>query len=480
MQKAPAKADAQETWKAIGKATWVEGPTDIYSDSFKGLRSVLDIEESETTPGRYRLKPYGSQSAISDLFFGMFDCENYFYINAQDPDSVYCEDFTNDAIQVIVSQLVPQNGWQGVAIYGTVKDKVITFPANSFGYTGDINKPNEEKKWVYSNTDGEFTVFLPGAVVTDYSFQADVESCAVDGAITIGCASGADIAKVCVKAVEGTVTPKDADYADALANGQSIATKGESKWTAPKAGKYTLMVVAADAKGEIKSQDYYAVYSIDEDSDNWTAIGQCDYTDVFLTAIGYTNSLLAEPQTYKVDVERNKTNPSLVRIVDPYVNHPYFQKKSTKLKLSSHGHHHYIYLDYSDPDFVMIPESPMGADLGYGMVCANSPASWYYPEHSKEEIRKYYGVATYKDGTITLPNNALFTSETRSEHNALYRNAFEGKLVLTSAGVDGIEADGTEAPAEYYNLQGIRVANPQAGQLLIRRQGKKATKVVIR
>ena len=52
--------------------------------------------------------------------------------------------------------------------------------------------------------------------------------------------------------------------------------------------------------------------------------------------------------------------------------------------------------------------------------------------------------------------------------------------MLTSAGVDGIEADGTEAPAEYYNLQGIRVANPQAGQLLIRRQGKKATKVVIR
>lgn len=29
VQKAPAKADAQETWKAIGKATWVEGPTDI-------------------------------------------------------------------------------------------------------------------------------------------------------------------------------------------------------------------------------------------------------------------------------------------------------------------------------------------------------------------------------------------------------------------------------------------------------------------
>lgn len=46
------------------------------------------------------------------------------------------------------------------------------------------------------------------------------------------------------------------------------------------------------------------------------------------------------------------------------------------------------------------------------------------------------------------------------------------------AGVDNIAADDTQAPAEYYNLQGMRVANPGHG-LYIKRQGDKATKVIL-
>jgi len=51
------------------------------------------------------------------------------------------------------------------------------------------------------------------------------------------------------------------------------------------------------------------------------------------------------------------------------------------------------------------------------------------------------------------------------------------------AGVDAVVADGefdANATVEYFNLQGIRVATPEAGQLLIKRQGNKAEKVVIR
>lgn len=42
--------------------------------------------------------------------------------------------------------------------------------------------------------------------------------------------------------------------------------------------------------------------------------------------------------------------------------------------------------------------------------------------------------------------------------------------------VAGIEAD--QAPAEYFNLQGVRVAQPEQGQLYIKRQGGKAVKVI--
>ena len=46
-------------------------------------------------------------------------------------------------------------------------------------------------------------------------------------------------------------------------------------------------------------------------------------------------------------------------------------------------------------------------------------------------------------------------------------------------GVEDIVADDANAPVEFYNLQGVRVANPENG-LYIRVQGKKATKVLVR
>ena len=46
-------------------------------------------------------------------------------------------------------------------------------------------------------------------------------------------------------------------------------------------------------------------------------------------------------------------------------------------------------------------------------------------------------------------------------------------------GIEGIEADTTDAPATYYNLQGIPVANPTAGNIYIMRQGDKTSKVLL-
>ena len=48
-----------------------------------------------------------------------------------------------------------------------------------------------------------------------------------------------------------------------------------------------------------------------------------------------------------------------------------------------------------------------------------------------------------------------------------------------NTGVDDILSDDANAPVEYYNLQGVRVANPESG-LYIRVQGKKASKVLVK
>ncbi len=46
-------------------------------------------------------------------------------------------------------------------------------------------------------------------------------------------------------------------------------------------------------------------------------------------------------------------------------------------------------------------------------------------------------------------------------------------------GVEGVAADNTDAPVEFYNLNGVRVANPATG-IYIRRQGNTVTKVFIK
>lgn len=67
----------------------------------------------------------------------------------------------------------------------------------------------------------------------------------------------------------------------------------------------------------------------------------------------------------------------------------------------------------------------------------------------------------------------LVTDKTRSD--------WSQNVVFTtkSAGIENITGDSaSDAPAEYFNLQGIRVNNPAPGTIVIRRQGEKSTKEI--
>ena len=46
-------------------------------------------------------------------------------------------------------------------------------------------------------------------------------------------------------------------------------------------------------------------------------------------------------------------------------------------------------------------------------------------------------------------------------------------------GIAYIDADNNNAPVEYFNLQGRRVVDPKAGDIVIRRQGTDVTKVIL-
>ncbi len=50
----------------------------------------------------------------------------------------------------------------------------------------------------------------------------------------------------------------------------------------------------------------------------------------------------------------------------------------------------------------------------------------------------------------------------------------------STSGINNITVDMQNAPVEYFNLQGMRVDTPAAGQIVIKRQGNKATKIVVK
>jgi len=91
-----------------------------------------------------------------------------------------------------------------------------------------------------------------------------------------------------------------------------------------------------------------------------------------------------------------------------------------------------------------------------------------------------YDPSTFDNVNEDYSQDASTSKEKEDEDVITYGFARIGKLAAGST--DGIEAVNAEfdeaAPIEYFNLQGVRVANPTNG-IFIKRQGAKASKVVL-
>lgn len=152
-------------------------------------------------------------------------------------------------------------------------------------------------------------------------------------------------------------------------------------------------------------------------------------------------------------------------------------------------------------------------NVSVSSVKGSTDAKIYYQSNGKTQLRVYQNgsttikstdpennitkiVFTYNNGTtssskVTAPEvgtwtaadctwtgnaqEVTFTYTGTQQINAIEVFCAEG---LTT-GVDDVVADDANAPVEYYNLQGVRVENPENG-LYIKRQGSTVTKVIIR
>lgn len=154
-RKAPRKI-VEGGWHSIGVGRWYEGLLTIFDQIPYGLNWEIEIDESDEVPGYYRMIPYGADTPVAEAV-GAPD-NNYFYVDASDPERVYAEEFiayNGFEYNYWFSHMVPENLWD-VERYATLEDNVIYFPPSCFGYFD----PETSVFWDV-NFEGDFKIVLP-------------------------------------------------------------------------------------------------------------------------------------------------------------------------------------------------------------------------------------------------------------------------------------------------------------------------------
>ncbi len=86
---------------------------------------------------------------------------------------------------------------------------------------------------------------------------------------------------------------------------------------------------------------------------------------------------------------------------------------------------------------------------------------------------------------VVSPNANCFSAEIKDDYTVNLYQYVPGQLAaqytfsLITTGIEEAPVENEEAPVEYYNLQGIKIANPSNG-IFIKKQGNKITKVLVK
>ena len=189
--------------------------------------------------------------------------------------------------------------------------------------------------------------------------------------------------------------------------------------------------------------------------------------------------------SWPVEIQEKEDQPGLYRLINPYIVEacPLLKDNFTK------DGNTFILIDATDPDAVLIAPQRSGFN-GYAKGVAkdyyignltgylNAIENW-----SVAELKQYLPQRLDKmaDGIITITHPEFgFNANTDFGYNWEDIECTAVIALPGAAGIADIEAEATETEAEYFNLQGIRIAQPQPGVPCIRRTGAKVEKIFIR
>lgn len=501
-----AAAAVEHQWESMGLGQMTD---DILTGLFSSITPYnveLEMEKDELNPGYYRIvDPYSLRNPYYDQLAGLRpEGDNasgrYIVINATDPDNVIIEPsniglFYQGEELFVTSYSYYESTGEVTAAYmdtyglrGTYKNGIISFPGLKSLW---ISTPSADARGsgFYGDRNGYFRVQLPGS--KDYSIEVLTAGwCAYDnGAVIFSPWCGADVATVKAGILRHGYT---ADDIKAILNsnetfvanqGAYIMVDGDVKPNEP----LYIVAIALDAAGMMQEYAVHMVYAPDT-TDNWSTLpAKAKYTDGLVSNV-YSDLTIG---TYEVEVQENNDRPGYYRVVNPYQEVSY-----NMMEADTHGtHNHYMYFDATDPDCVILEASPLGIVVAEDgdMRVSSSAYDDIQNGLTKEAIALKRGAGTLKNGKITFPHTALIYMGWHTEgidawwlanyNEDYYGNRLDGPLCLdlsAALGVDDVIASESNGTVEYFNLQGMRVTYPAAGQLVIRRTGDKAEKVIVR
>ncbi len=233
-----------------------------------------------------------------------------------------------------------------------------------------------------------------------------------------------------------TITPGALDENGVAAEVEAIKADAEATlytesqryftYTPEAQGDYTIVAVGYnEANEEVFHTSYVFTFTTVKADSEWESAGKAAYTDGFLyapfaqlTEDGW--NIRVGGDEWMVDIERNKNNPNIIRIVNPY-NSKNWPDGYDGWDLPGN---YYININMEDPNGVYIEESALGVQLSPedGPINISSLAYDFLSEgYSIEQIKQIGVAGTLKDGVITFPGAGLLI-EFQNRPGYMYTN----------------------------------------------------------
>lgn len=237
---------------------------------------------------------------------------------------------------------------------------------------------------------------------------------------------------------------------------------------------YSIVAISYDGDQALEySWSYYT--PVAEEADLWKSLGTgVMVSDFFEPLFGIA------PQEFEVEVQESLAQPGVYRMVDPFAAYP------ISGGIYESEFHHYITVDASSEN-VELRNFDMGFDVGAGNFVIISFTDFYRSQGFSDEEIAESGACGWIDGrVITFPKNAFMIwapdwAAVGGDNGSYYYSNAQGAFSLSIPEGSSVEPVSTTsaAKAEYFNLQGVRVGNPQGG-MFIRVADGKSEKVFIK